>query len=74
MIEFITLRNFSKRADNLRAEFPEFAREIDRMIYKVAKNHIPECEHSKCTCKLSFEDYHAKRNSVFGTGEKADVV
>lgn len=67
MIDFEILTRFGEAAGELRRAYPEFAREIDRMSYDVGKRYIPECEHAKCDCKMTFEQYHAERSRRFET-------
>lgn len=65
-IDFETVSAFSAAASMLRRDFPEFAREIDRMHFEVGRRHVGNCGHGDCDCQMSFEDFHARRNRFFG--------
>ena len=68
MIEFEKILDFGLEVSLLRRQFPEFAREIDRLHFDVGKKHIPKCGHGSCDCQvLTFEEFHAQRNIFFGT-------
>ena len=66
-IEFEKIIDFGFRLAEIRRDFPEFAQEIDRLHYDIGQKTIAPCEHEKCDCKMSFEDFHAGRNRLFGT-------
>lgn len=71
-IEFERVIDFGLKVANLRDEFPEFAREIDKMHFDVGKNHLRQCGHATCDCQtLTFEDFHLQRNISFGRTARA---
>ncbi len=66
-VEFEKVMDFGLAVTQLRGEFPEFAREINKMHFDVGKKYILCCGHAKCDCQMTFEDFHAGRNRSFAT-------
>lgn len=66
-----TMALFAQEMNALRKNFPEFARELDKCLFDVGKNHLRSCGHANCGCAISFADFHAERNRIFGTINEA---
>lgn len=66
-IEYERLAEFGFAVAELRRDFPEFAREIDKCQFEVGRSRLGTCGHGGCDCSLSFEDFHALRNRLFRT-------
>lgn len=64
---------FSAVMREVRAEFPEHAREIDRCIFDVGHNNIPDCGDPKCYCKRTFEEFHADQNAAQGRSRSYEL-
>lgn len=66
-IEFEKVCWFGLEMAGIRAEFPEFAREIDKCMFDVGRKHIGCCGDAKCDCQMSFDEFHQGQNIKFGT-------
>jgi len=70
-IEMKTMSEFAEEMNTLRKTFPEFAKEIDKCMFDVGKNHLRSCGHANCGCAISFAEFHAERNRIFRTTNEA---
>ena len=68
---FMSAALFAMRMQEVRGEFPEHAKEIDRAIYEVGQK-LESCGDPNCTCRMNFENFHApalenvrRENDVF---------
>lgn len=61
---------FGKVMNRVRATFPELAKEIDRCVFDVRHNNVPDCADPKCYCKLSFEQFHEDQNAHYQKSRK----
>ena len=52
---------FAAAIKNLRKDFPEFSREIDRTVYEIGQK-IEACAEPDCECRISFEEFHSRMN------------
>ena len=65
-IDFEKLTEFTQEINELRQNFPEFAREIDKCLYDISSNRLPKCGREACQCRtLTFEEFFALRNLLF---------
>ena len=75
ILEFEALMSFGAAISLLRQDFPEFAKEIDRMHFDVGRNHLDQCGHAMCDCQtMTFEDFHNKRNAYFARAGKEEKL
>ncbi len=66
-LNFAALAEFALEMKTIRGMFPEFAKEIDRCIYDVGRNHTPKCGEANCVCQWTFEEFHAEQNLYYKT-------
>lgn len=60
-IDLVRWTEFACELQLLRVEYPEYAKEIDKCIYDVGQK-IKRCDDPNCTCRMSFENFHAISN------------
>lgn len=49
---------FAVKMREIRENFPEHSKEIDRAIFDVGQK-LESCGDPNCTCRMSFENFHA---------------
>jgi hypothetical protein len=64
---------FCNNMNALRQGFPEFAKELDKCLFEIMKNHTPRCGHASCSCEtMTAEQFHIERNLKFGTTDEVN--
>jgi hypothetical protein len=57
-INLQNLAAFALAMRELRENFPEHTREIDKCLYDVGQK-LPSCNDPNCTCQMTFENFQA---------------